>query len=104
MRENRMLRLTRRGLETESRSELIRAHHTRKGGNRRSRDLRITAPVLDPTGTILREGSPSFLSLGPILSCLSQGLTTTRSELPLSRYLHARCLKHGDQASNRAEV
>lgn len=41
-------------------------------------------------GTILREGSPSFPSLGPILSCLSQGLTTTRSELPLSRYLHAR--------------
>ena len=55
-------------------------------------------------GTILREGSPSFPSLGPILSCLSQGLTTTRSELPSSRYLHARCLKHGDQDSNRAEV
>jgi hypothetical protein len=55
-------------------------------------------------GTILREGSPSSPSLGPILSCLSQGLSTTRYELPSSRYLHTRCLKHGDQDSNRAEV
>ncbi len=58
MRENRMLRLTWRGLETGSRSKLIRARHARKGGNRRSRDLRITAPVLDPTCTFVREFSP----------------------------------------------
>ncbi len=64
MRENRMLRLTWRGLETESRSELIRARHARKGGNRRSRDLRITAPVLDPTWTFMREFSPIELREG----------------------------------------
>ena len=49
MREIRTLRAMWRGLETESRSELTRARHTRKGGHRRSRDLRATAPVLDPT-------------------------------------------------------
>ena len=61
MRENRMLRLRWRGLETGSRSEFIRARHARKGGNRRSRDLRITAPALDPTCTFVREFSPPGL-------------------------------------------
>jgi len=55
VRENCTLGLMWRGLETDSRSELIRARHARKGGYRRSRDLRNTAPVLDPTWS-----SPDF--------------------------------------------
>ncbi len=73
MRENRMLRLTWRGLETESRSERTRARHARKGEYGRSRDLRITAPALDPTYTFLREFSPLGCALGAgiwLIRCL----------------------------------
>ena len=46
-----MLRLKRRGLETDPRSTL----HGHEGGNpgyRQGTDLRGTAPVLDPTGVL----------------------------------------------------
>ena len=48
MREIRMLRSRWRELETGPRPELTGARHARKGGHRRSRDLRDTAPALDP--------------------------------------------------------
>ncbi len=48
MREIRMLRSMWRGLETESRLGLL-GHERGNPGHRQDRDLRTTAPALDPT-------------------------------------------------------
>ena len=91
MQEICTLRATRRGLETDSRWELVR-HSQRKRGVTDRIHLRSTAPAPDPTQPRFDEFSPRYLTedtshLAP--TTLQRGLGAERGPLSVQSLLRA---------------